>query len=152
MPLYINMLYKIKPFLLILGIIASIATLNSKIEVIQAQTTAELKLKHILDQAKSLAINTIKDNYKDKVYSPPSNTMDLLDVCHKQAKNNPGVSDPGRYCFHIIIEICQKNNLSAEECYAINFVSFKAENIDVAVLNSANAKMEANTNKLDVGK
>ena len=146
------MLYKIKPFLLILGIIASIATLNSKIDVIQAQTTAELKLKHILDQAKSLAINTIKDNYKDKVYSPPSNTMDLLDVCHKQAKNNPGVSDPGRYCFHIIIEICQKNNLSAEECYAINFVSFKAENIDVAVLNSANAKMDAHTNKLDVGK
>jgi hypothetical protein len=118
----------------------------------QAQTAAELKLKHILDQAKSLAINTIKDNYKDKVYSPPSNTMDLLDVCHKQAKNNPSVSDPERYCFKIIIEICQKNNLSARECYATNFVSFKAEDIDVAVLDSANAKMESHTNKLDVGK
>ncbi len=55
------------------------------------------------------------------------------------------VSNPDRYCFNILIEICQKNNLSAEECYATNFVSFKAEDIDIAVLNSANAKMKEHT-------
>lgn len=142
------MLFNIKQFLFILIIITSTITLMSKIEVIYAQTIANLELKQLLSQAKSLASNSMNDNYKDKVYSPPSNTIELLDKCHKQAENNPTVKSPDWFCFKIIIDICQKNNLSPEECYISNFVSFKAEYIDVAVLNSANAKMDAHTSTL----
>lgn len=138
------MVSKIKHVLLILGIIASTVALNSKIGVIQAQTV-DPELKQLLDQAKSLASVSINDNYKDKVFSPPSNTKELWDVCHRQAENNPSVSNPERFCFKIIMDKCQKNNLSSEECYAFNFVSFKAEDMDIAVLNSANAKMKAHT-------
>ena len=67
------MLSKIKYVLLILGIITSTATLISKIGEIQAQTV-DPELKQLLDQAKSLVSVSTNDNYKDKVYSPPSNT------------------------------------------------------------------------------
>ena len=135
---------KIKSLLLIMGIIASIVTLNSTIEVIQAQT-ADPQLKRVLGQAKALALNTINDDLKDKVFSSPSNTKELWDICHTQAENNPSVSNPERFCFDIIIDKCQKNSLTSAECYAANFVSNKAEDIDIAVLNSANAKMNAHT-------
>ncbi len=138
------MLSKIKYVLLILGIIASTVTLISKIGEIQAQTV-DPELKQLLDQAKSLVSVSTNDNYKDKVYSPPSNTKELWNICHKQAENNPSVSNPDRFCFKIIMDKCQKNNLSSEECYAFNFVSFKAEDTDIAVLNSANAKMNPPT-------
>ena len=58
------MLFKIKSFLLIMGIITSIVTLNSTIKVIQAQA-ADPQLKRILDQAKALAFNTMYDDLKD---------------------------------------------------------------------------------------
>jgi len=144
MHIYIVMLFKIKSFLLIMGIITSIVTLNSTIKVIQAQA-ADPQLKRILDQAKALAFNTMYDDLKDKVFSAPSNTKELWDICHTQAENYPSVSNPEQYCFNIIIDKCQKNSLSSAECYATNFVSIKAEDIDIAVLNSANAKMNAHT-------
>ena len=136
------MLFKIKPFLLIMGIIASTVTLNSTIEVIQAQI-ADLELKNILDKAKYLALNTINDDLKDKVFSSPSNTNELWDICHSQAENNPTVSNPEQFCFDIIMNKCQKNSLSLAECYVFNFVSIKANHIDIAILNSAIAKMNA---------
>ena len=41
---------------------------------------------------------------------------------------------------------CQKNHLFFRgNIYAFNFVSFKAEDTDIAVLNSANAKMNPPT-------
>ena len=138
------MLFKIKAFLLIVGIITSTVILNSKIEVIQAQIV-DPELKHVLDQAKSLAFNVMNDENKDKVFSPPSNTKDLWNICHTQAENNPKVSNPERFCFNIIIDKCQKNNLTPAECYATNFVSIKAEHIDITVLNSAIAKMNTHT-------
>jgi len=142
---------KINHFLLILVAITLAVTLMSKIEVINAQI-ADPELKHLLSQAKSLASNSMNDNYKDKVFSPPHNTKDLWDICHTQTENNPRMSDPDRHCFNIIIDKCQKNNLSAEECYAASFVSFKADDIDIAVLNSANAKLKAHTSALGSAK
>ena len=71
------MLSKIKYVLLILGIITSTATLISKIGEIQAQTV-DPELKQLLDQAKSLVSVSTNDNYKDKVYSPPSNTKGAM--------------------------------------------------------------------------
>ena len=112
----------------------------SKIEIIYAQTAVS-ELKQLLKQADSLAINSINDDFKDKDYLPPSDTMGLLDICHKQTENNPSISNPDRFCFNTIINKCQKNNLSVEECYASKFVSFKAEDTDLAVLNSAKAKL-----------
>ncbi len=138
------MLFKIKVFLLILGIITSTVILNSTIEGIQAQIV-DPELKHILDQAKSLALNVMNDDLKDKVFSPPSNTNDLWKICNTQAENNPRVSNPEQFCFNIIIDKCQKNSLTSAECYATNFVSIKAEHIDIAILNSANAKMNVHT-------
>ncbi len=90
------MLFKIKAFLLIVGIITSTVILNSKIEVIQAQI-ADPELKHVLNQAKSLAFKVMSDENKDKVFSPPSNTKDLWDICHTQAENNPKVSNPEHF-------------------------------------------------------
>jgi hypothetical protein len=130
----------VKHFLLILFIITLTVASASKTEMIYAQT-ASSELKQLLKQADSLAINSKNDNFKDKDYSPPSDTMGLLDICHKQTENNPSISNPDRFCFNTIINKCQKNNLSVPECYASNFVSFKAEDIDIAVLNSANAKL-----------
>lgn len=109
--------------------------------MIYAQTASGSELKQLLKQADSLALNSINDNFKDKSYSPPSDTMGLLSLCHKQTENNPTISNPDRFCFNTIINKCQKNNLSVEECYALNFVSFKAEGTDIAVLNSAKAKL-----------
>jgi hypothetical protein len=86
------MLFKIKPFLLLLVIIASTVTLNSTIQTIQAQI-ADPELKRILDKAKSLAFNTIIDDLKDKVFSPP-NTKELWDICRTQTVNNPSISNP----------------------------------------------------------
>lgn len=145
------MLFGMKHLILILVSITLTITSISQIEMIYAQTD-NLELKQLLKQAKSLASNSINDNYKDKNYLPPSNIMDLLDICHKQANNNPSISTPDRFCFKTIIEKCQKNNLSVAECYALNFVSFKSDNIDTAVLNSANAKMNANTTALNISK
>jgi hypothetical protein len=138
------MLFKIKPFLLIMGIIASTITLNSTPEVVQAEI-ADLGLKSILDKGKSLALNTMNDEFKDKVFSAPSNTKELWDICHTQAENNPTVSNPEQFCFKIIMDKCQKNSLTSAECYATNFVSKKADHIDIAVLNSAIAKINAHT-------
>jgi hypothetical protein len=138
------MLFKIKSFLLIIGVIASIVTLNSTIEVIQAQI-ADPDLKHVLDQAKSLAFNVMNDENKDKVFSAPSTIKELWDICNRQAENNPKVSNPEQFCFNIMTEKCQKNSLTLAECYATNFISIKAEHIDIAILNSAIAKMNAHT-------
>jgi hypothetical protein len=138
------MLFKIKSFLLILGIIISTVILNCKIEVIQAQI-ADPELKHILDKAKSLAFNVMNDENKDKVFSAPSNTKELWDICNRQAENNPKVSNPEQFCFNTIIDKCQKNSLTLAECYATNFVSIKAEHIDIAILTSAIAKIKAHT-------
>lgn len=77
-----------KHFLSILFIITLTVASVSKIESIYAQT-ARSELKQLLKQADSLAINSINDNFKDKDYSPPSDTMGLLDICHKQTENNP---------------------------------------------------------------
>jgi len=138
------MLFKIKSFLLVLSIIISTVILNCKIEVIQAQI-ADPELKHILDKAKSLAFNVMNDENKDKVFSAPSNTKELWDICNRQAENNPKVSNPEQFCFNIMTEKCQKNSLTLAECYATNFVSIKAEHIDIAILTSAIAKIKAHT-------
>jgi hypothetical protein len=138
------MLFKIESFLLILSIIISTVILNCKIEVIQAQI-ADPELKHILDKAKSLAFNVMNDENKDKVFSAPSNTKELWDICNRQAENNPKVSNPEQFCFNIMTEKCQKNSLTLAECYATNFVSIKAEHIDIAILTSAIAKIKAHT-------
>ena len=138
------MLFKIKPFILILSIISSTVILNSKIEVIQAQI-ADPELKHVLNQAKSLVIKTMNDDLKDEVFSAPSNIIELWDICHTQAENNPRISNPDQFCFDILMNNCQKNNLTLAECYATNFVSIKAEHIDIAVLNSAITKIKAHT-------
>lgn len=135
------MLFEIKHILLIMNIIASTVMLNSTIAVIQAQI-ADPELKHVLDKARSLAFNVMNDDHKDKVFSAPSNIKDLWDICNRQAKNNH-VSNPEQFCFNILIDKCQKNRLSLAECYATNFVSIKAEHIDIAILNSAIAKMNA---------
>lgn len=135
------MLFKIKHILLIMSIIASTVTLNSKlIEVIQAQIV-DPQLKHVLDKARSLAFNVMNDENKDKVFSAPSDIKGLWDICNRQAENNPKVSNPEQFCFNTIIDKCQKNSLTLAECYATNFVSIKAEHIDIAILNSAIAKM-----------
>ena len=139
------MLLKINHILLIASIIASTIILNSKnIEVIQAQI-ADPQLKHALDKARSLAFNVMNDENKDKVFSAPSNIKELWDICNRQAENNPKVSNTEQFCFNTIINKCQQNSLSLAECYATNFVSIKAEHIDTAVLNSANAKMNIHT-------
>ena len=138
------MLFKTKSVLVMMSIIASTLTLNSTIEVIQAQT-ADPELKHILDKAKSLAFNVMNDDQKDKFFSPPSNIKELWDVCNRQAENNPSESNPEAFCFNTIINNCQKDSLTFAECYAINFVSIKAEHIDIAILNNAIAKMNAHT-------
>jgi len=138
------MLFKIKSFLLIIGVIASIVTLNSTIDGIQAQI-ADPQLKRILDKARSLAFNVMDDENKDKVFSTPSNINELWDICNRQADKNPSISNTEQSCFNIMTEKCQKNSLTLAECYATNFVSIKAEHIDIAVLNSANAKMNAHT-------
>jgi hypothetical protein len=145
------MLIEMKHLLLILVPITLTITFISQIEMIYAQTDNS-EIKQLLKQAKSLASTSINDNYKDKNYLPPSNFMDLLDTCHKQANNNPSISNPDRFCFNTIIEKCQKNNLSVAECYASNFVSFKSDNVDIAVLISANAKMNSNTTALNISK
>jgi len=138
------MLFKIKSFLLIISVITSIVTLNSTIDGIQAQI-ADPQLKRILDKARSLAFNVMDDENKDKVFSTPSNINELWDICNRQAEKNPSVSNTEQFCFNIMTEKCQKNSLTLAECYATNFVSIKAEHIDIAVLNSANAKMNAHT-------
>ena len=138
------MLFKIKSFLLIIGVIASIVTLNSTIDGIQAQI-ADPQLKRILDKARSLAFNVMNDENKDKVFSDPSNTKELWDICNRQAENNPSVSNTEQFCFNIMTEKCQKNSLTLAECYATNFVSIKAEHIDIAILTSAIAKIKAHT-------
>jgi hypothetical protein len=136
------MLFRIMHILLIVSIIASTIILNSKIiDKIQAQI-ADPDLKHVLTNARSLAFNVMNDDLKDKVFSAPSNTKELWDICHTQAQNNPSVSNPERFCFDIIMDKCQKNSLTSAECYATNFVSIKADHIDIAVLNSAIAKMK----------
>jgi|GEM_PF-1454799 hypothetical protein len=139
------MLFKINHILLITSIIASTIILNSKtIEVIQAQI-ADPELKHVLAKAKSLAFNVMNDENKDKVFSAPSNFKELWDICNRQAENNPSVSNTEAFCFNTIIDKCQKNTLTLAECYATNFVSIKAEHIDIAILNSAIAKMNAHS-------
>ena len=139
------MLFKIKHILLIASIIASTIILNSKIiEAIQAQT-ADPELKHVLDKAKSLAFNVMNDENKDKVFSAPSDFKGLWNVCNRQVENNPSISNPEQFCFNTIIDKCQKNSLTSAECYATNFVSIKAEHIDIAILNSAIAKIKAHT-------
>jgi hypothetical protein len=145
------MLFEMKYLILILVSITLTITSISNIEMIFAQTDNS-ELKQLLKQADSLASTPMNDNYKDKHYSPPSNFMDLFDSCHKQASNNPSILTPERFCFNTILNKCQKNNLSAEECYALNFVSFKSDNVDIAVLNSAKAKMNATTNALNSSK
>ena len=145
------MLFEIKYLILIMVSTTLTITSISDIEIIFAQSDNS-QLKQLLKQADSLAATPMNDNFKDKNYSPPSNFIDLFDICHKQTNNNPSILTPDRFCFNTIINKCQKYNLSAEECYALNFVSFKSDNADIAALNSAKAKMNATTNALNSSK
>jgi hypothetical protein len=146
-----GMLFEMKYLILIMVSITLTIASISDIDMIFAKTDNS-ELKQLLKQADSLAATPTNDNYKDKNFLPPSNYMDLFDICHKQNSKNPSVLTTERFCFNTIIDKCQKNNLSAEECYALNFVSFKSDNMDIAVLSSAKAKMNSTTNTLNNSK